>query len=251
VGLSLQGEALYVHEIFPSFQGEGILAGVPQVFLRLSGCNLRCSYCDTPRSRERTRTCRIEDWEGKRRELPNPLRAAEILEEVSALWDEAMHSVSVTGGEPLLQAEGLSALLPLFKERGMGVYLETNGTLHDRLGMLLPMTDHIAMDVKLPSTQGGKDLLEEHRLFLRLARYGNVFLKMVIDRHTTREELERACRVLGEEAGDAVLVLQPATPPRGRKRVSSRRVMELYGVAGEYFSEVRVIPQMHRQWGVR
>lgn len=247
----MKDDSLYVNEIFPSFQGEGVLAGVPQVFLRLSGCNLRCSYCDTPQSRERTRTCRIEDWEGKRRNAPNPLGAEEVLEAVSGLWSDAMHSVSVTGGEPLLQAEGLRALLILFKKRGMGVYLETNGTLHDRLGMVLPLTDHVAMDVKLPSTQGGKDLLQEHLLFLRQARPGNVFLKMVIDGHTGREELERACRVLGEESGGLTLVLQPATPPRGRRRVSTGRVIELYEVASRHFYRVLVIPQMHRRWGVR
>ncbi len=225
--------------------------GVPQIFLRLSGCNLCCGYCDTPQSRERTEFCLIEGWEGKRESMPNPVESSELVEMISSLWDPAIHSICVTGGEPLLQAAELGRLIPLFKEQGMGVYLETNGTLHSELGDLLPWIDCIAMDVKLPSTQGGSDLLEEHRLFLNQALSGNVFLKMVIDTGTAEGELARACHVLEEEAGEVTLVLQPATPHQDEKGIIPRRVAELHRVASSFFGDVRVIPQMHLLWGAK
>lgn len=221
------------------------------MFLRLSGCNLSCSYCDTPGAREGTDRCTILDWTGIREDLPNPVEVAEAARIILSLWNPAMHSVSVTGGEPLLQAGELAGLLPLLKREGMGIYLETNGTLHEELRGLLPWIDWIAMDLKLPSTQGGVDLLEEHRRFLRLALSRRVFLKMVIDAVTGEEELTRACRRLGEEAGGVTLVLQPATPMKGEKGITPKRAAELHRLASGYFRDVRVIPQVHRLWGVR
>jgi 7-carboxy-7-deazaguanine synthase len=242
---------LYIHEIFPSFQGEGVLVGAPQIFLRLSGCNLRCSYCDTPQSRERTESFWIEGWERRLESFPNPAEVTELAEIVSSLWDASFHSISVTGGEPMLQSTELATLLPLFKEKGMRVYLETNGTLYAGLGDIVAWVDWIAMDVKLPSTQEGTDLLEEHRLFLRQALHTNVFLKMVIDAGTDDDEFARACRILGEEAGEVSLILQPATRPQGEEGISTYRAAELHQVASSFFSEVRVIPQMHLVWGAK
>lgn len=242
---------LFVHEIFSSFQGEGILVGAPQVFLRLSGCNLHCSFCDTPAARERAPTCLVEKpGEGEER-IPNPLGLEETVSVVSSMWTPATHSVSVTGGEPLLQAEALSGLFQRLKKRGMSVYLETNGTLYEELNPLLQWLDWIAMDVKLPSTQGGEDLIEKHRFFLREALSCRVFLKIVIDEHSGEGELDRACRLLSAESFDITLVLQPATPARGEGTVSPRRVAKLHGLAAAYFREVRVIPQTHRTWGGR
>lgn len=162
-----------------------------------------------------------------------------------------MHSISLTGGEPLLQAEELARLLPLLKDKGMPVYLETNGTLYDALETVLPWIDFIAMDVKLPSSQGGEDFMEEHRRFLRNGRSKHTFLKAVVNAETKEKELERACHVLGGEAKDITLVLQPATPIQGEGRMTARRAAELCTIAAAYFSDVRVIPQAHRIWGVK
>src|ERR1700684_2207140 len=76
---------LRVSEIFYSIQGEGILAGVPSVFVRLSGCNLRCVWCDTP----------YTSWNPEGREL----MLGTLLAEVRRHW--ATHVV-VTGGEPMI-----------------------------------------------------------------------------------------------------------------------------------------------------
>ena len=150
-----------------------------------------------------------------------------------------------------MQAEGLTDLLPLLKDKGMNIYLETNGTLYENLGSLLTWLDWIAMDVKLPSTQGGRDLILDHRLFLRQAGEKRIFLKMVVDEGCGEAELDRACRLLAEEADDIPLVLQPATPMRGEESISPLQVARFHGLAAGYFREVRVIPQMHRIWGAR
>ena len=65
---------MQIIEIYKSLQGESSYTGLPCVFVRLAGCNLRCGYCDTPDSLERTPTCTIHDCDGGERNLANPLR---------------------------------------------------------------------------------------------------------------------------------------------------------------------------------
>src|SRR5664279_6055278 len=101
-----------IAEIFYSVQGEGILVGVPSVFVRTSGCNLRCAWCDTP----------YTSWapEGEPIELPA------ILERVRQF--PARHVV-VTGGEPLLFDETVELTRALAGE-GLHITIETAGTVH-------------------------------------------------------------------------------------------------------------------------
>ncbi|MFC6717690.1 7-carboxy-7-deazaguanine synthase QueE [Natrialbaceae archaeon GCM10025810] len=107
------GDALPINELFYSLQGEGTLAGVPSVFVRTSGCNLRCWFCDSYHT----------SWE--------PTHAwmdLEAIVEAVESHEEADHVV-LTGGEPLLH-EASVHLLERLDERGYHVTVETNGTIH-------------------------------------------------------------------------------------------------------------------------
>ncbi len=101
-----------IAEVFYSVQGEGKLVGVPSVFVRTSGCNLRCSWCDTP----------YTSWnpEGEARTVP------ELVAEVSAYG--ARHVV-VTGGEPMIAPE-TPALTAALRAAGMHITVETAGTVY-------------------------------------------------------------------------------------------------------------------------
>src|SRR5262245_26917381 len=144
----------YVSEIFCSFQGEGLFAGRRHVFLRLAGCNLRCAYCDTPDSLERTSSCTVHDLDGAPRSLANPL-APDRLSALLAPFLSApgVHALAVTGGEPLLQTGFLAETLLATRPR-VPVLLETNGTYPRRLPAVLDLIDIVSMDVKLPSNSG-------------------------------------------------------------------------------------------------
>jgi 7-carboxy-7-deazaguanine synthase len=124
-----QALRLWVNEIFYSIQGESTFAGRPCVFVRLAGCNLRCSYCDTTYAFYEGTRLGLEEILGKVRDFPCRL-------------------VEVTGGEPLLQPNVLP-LLSALCDLQYTVLLETSGALD--IGPVDPRV-HRIMDLKCPSS---------------------------------------------------------------------------------------------------
>ncbi len=136
-------DTLIVNEIYLSLQGESTFAGLPCVFIRLTACNLRCSYCDTA----------YAFTEGKKKSL------AEILAEIKKLAEPFPNSklkiqnsklplVELTGGEPLLQKNSLPLMKQLCDD-GFTVLIETSGA-HD-ISKIDPRV-HRIMDLKCPSS---------------------------------------------------------------------------------------------------
>ena len=239
-------------ECFSSIQGEGVLVGLRQVFLRFSGCNLNCSFCDTPGMSETPEECLLELTPGRRDffKVKNPVsleRVASLLESWTVGWPGIHHSLSVTGGEPLLYGAQLVGWLPVLR-RLLPIYLETNGTLPDALAPLIPHLDIIGMDIKLPSASGCAELWDEHRAFLAIASKRNVFVKLVIDQSTQEWEIERSCALIAAVDPAIPLILQPMTLANGSIAISPLRTLELQELTGG-LKEVRVIPQTHKFMG--
>ena len=127
----------YVSEIFSSFQGEGVFAGRRHVFLRMAGCNLRCGYCDTPDSLERTAACAVHLPDGSERSVPNPLGVDAVSSLLAPfLGGPGVHALAITGGEPLVQSSFLAELLRAARP-AVAILLETNGTYPQRLPAVL------------------------------------------------------------------------------------------------------------------
>jgi 7-carboxy-7-deazaguanine synthase len=122
-------ESLLINEVFYSIQGESTRAGLPCVFIRLTGCNLRCRYCDTE----------YAFHEGTRRDLD------QVLAQVAGF---GCNLVEVTGGEPLLQA-AVHPLMTRLCDRGATVLLETSGARD--VGGCDPRVIRI-MDLKTPGS---------------------------------------------------------------------------------------------------
>ena len=239
-------------ECFSSIQGEGVLVGLRQAFLRFSGCNLSCSFCDTPGMTEVPEECLLELTPGRRDffGVANPVgcdRIVSLIESWTLGWPGIHHSISVTGGEPLLYGEQLLEWLPRLRQL-LPVYLETNGTLYQALAPLLPHLDYIGMDIKLPSASGCQDLWREHREFLQLAARKKVFVKVVIDKNTEDWEIRRCCALVAEVDASIPLILQPMTLPDGSISISPLRTLEFQEMSGS-LKEVRVIPQTHKFLG--
>ena len=220
-----------VSEVFQSIQGEGQYAGVKQVFVRFYECNIHCVWCDTP--------AYIGDSGGHFKEYtPN-----ELFDCVKKLWDDC-HSVSLTGGEPLVQKDFIKDFLPLLKKAKMAAYLETNGILYHELKEIIDDIDIVAMDIKLPSSTKCQPFWREHEEFLKEAVKRDCFIKVVISSDTKKEELIQSARLVSKIKRDATFILQPNYFEL--KNGVVRKCLEFQGDCLKYLNNVRVMPQMHK-----
>ena len=218
-------------EIFRSIQGEGKYAGVPQVFVRFFECNMHCVWCDTPAS--------IGD--GKREYQEFGLE--HTLQQVNALYDNA-HSVSITGGEPLLQEAFLKTFCHALHKGGKKVYLDTNGTLPDALAGMIKDIDIIAMDVKLPSSTKQRAFWAEHREFLKIARRREVFVKAVISLDTRLEDVLKAAKLTAAVDPEILFILQPNY--LDMKKGIIEECVGYQKSCAKILKDVRILPQVHK-----
>ncbi len=197
-------------EIFPSLQGEGIQIGLPTIFVRTVGCNLRCAWCDTAYAWEGGREIDVEDIAREIREYPQ-------------------NDVCITGGEPLIQ-DDIYELLKLLDDKSVSV--ETNGSLD--ISKLVKMELLLSMDYKTPSSGMSGRMCNENLGLLRPSDQ----LKLII---ADEEDFRFAVKILSENKIEANVILQPAWGTD--IKIISRLVLE------EGLS-VRVLPQLHKIiWG--
>ncbi|MCX5665591.1 MAG: 7-carboxy-7-deazaguanine synthase QueE [Candidatus Omnitrophica bacterium] len=227
-----------ITEIFSSVQGEGIFVGARQIFVRFKKCNMKCGFCDTP-------------GDAAEKEYS----ATDLMKEVKKIDGSKgpHHSVSLTGGEPLLYSEFLSSFLPHLKKARFKSYLETNGTLPDSLEEVIDLIDIVAMDFKLPSSTGERAYWKEHQEFLKIAARKKVFVKSVVTTDTKKEDVEEAVRLIMMVNKSMPFIIQPVTPVKNcDKRPGENRLREFLDIALKNGVEnSRVIPQMHKILGVR
>ena len=140
---STMSDTLVVNEIYLSLQGESTLAGWPCIFVRLTACDLRCSYCDTAYAFAEGKKMSLAKILSKVRRLAKPFSNPQ-----SAIPNPQLPLVELTGGEPLLQKNSLPLLKQLCDD-GFTVLLETSGA-HD-ISSVDPRVRRI-MDLKCPGS---------------------------------------------------------------------------------------------------
>jgi len=219
-----------IAEVFDSVQGEGIYLGEKQIFVRFFGCNLSCVYCDT-------KLDRFMEYE------PH-----ELVEEIG-LYRDKYHSISFTGGEPLLFKDFLKEVLKLTAKCGHKHYLETNGTLVPELEELIGYIDFVAMDLKFPSSSGMGDLWDTHRKFLKIASQKEVFLKAIICEGTKEEDLQVAIKLIKEISPSSVLVLQPNS--HEDQIFLQEKLFKYKEICRQGRVIACVIPQIHKLTGLK
>lgn len=228
-----------ITEIFSSIQGEGPHLGQKQIFVRFSGCNLSCKYCDTD-SKPR-KHCKVYDTPDSFRKIPNPLSCEDLASEINKFRPELHHSISLTGGEPLLHAEFLKNFLENRPE--LNIYLETNGTLPEKLEIIAPYINIVSMDVKVPSSTGQSLFFREHAEFIKAldAFYKEFFIKIVVNREINEQEINQVKELLKTSRREVSLVLQPES--------NKDMATTLFALQNELLrdiKDVRIIPQMHK-----
>lgn len=189
---------MLISEIFYSLQGEGELTGVPSVFVRTSGCNLRCNWCDTP----------YASW--------NPEGTVMSIDDiVAAVQIHPARHVVLTGGEPMI-AKGIHELAAKLKQLGYHITMETAATIAPDgiacdLASLSPKLRHSAPDDRLDETWRKKhEALRWQPEVVRrwLTEYGYQ-LKFVVSKLDDVEEIETMLGQLAREIPRAKVLLMP------------------------------------------
>lgn len=218
-----------IAEIFSSIQGEGLYLGDKQIFVRFFGCNLSCKFCDT-------RLSSFKEYD-----------AQELFQAINNKKN-GYHSVSFTGGEPLLQKGFLKDILMLTKKSGLKNYLETNGTLADELQDVIDYVDVVAMDLKLPTSSGMKNFWSAHRRFLPIASQKTCFLKAVICHSTKEKDLKEIIKLLRDTRQCVTLVLQPNSAERDTRLML--KIEKFRDMLVNNNVATCIIPQFHKIIGV-
>jgi 7-carboxy-7-deazaguanine synthase len=224
---------MLISEIFQSLQGEGGLAGVPSVFVRTSGCNLRCTWCDTP----------YASWKPEGRKMS-------VEEIVAVVREQSATHVVITGGEPMI-APGIAELCTVLKKMGRHLTIETAATVPPSgiacdLASLSPKLRHSTP----PPGQFGPGWTARHEerrwrpdVVAEWMRDYEYQLKFVVSSEADVDEVE------------ALLARLPVLPPahrvllmpEGRRRADlAERTAWLAGLCRD--RGYRLAPRLHLEW---
>jgi 7-carboxy-7-deazaguanine synthase len=225
---------MLISEIFHSLQGEGILTGVPSVFVRTSGCNLRCNWCDTP----------YASWNPE----GTPMSVAQILAKIG---EHPARHVVLTGGEPMI-AKDVQVLAAEIRKLGLHLTIETAATVPPEgiecdLGSLSPKLLNSAPDSRLGMTWRKKhETLRWQPAVVRAwVDRGEYQFKFVVTQPADVDELEGMLASLKREIPrDRVLLMPEGVTPEAIRakagwlgelckqrgyRYAHRLHLELYG----------------------
>lgn len=209
---------LKVHEIFSTIQGEGYDTGLPCTFVRLWGCNLKCSFCDQPQAK-----CDI-----------HRMSVESVVNEVRKL---RIKNVCITGGEPLIQEEVFSLIYEL-NNLDYHVSIETNGSIE--LEDTVRRSHKYVMDIKCPSSG-----VSEYNNFDNLGiLHPSDEVKFVI---ADRQDYDFMKRVLREHPTKAKVLLSPMFDPHNKQHVG----MLLSSWVLKDKLDVRIQIQLHKILGVQ
>ncbi|MFP4522424.1 MAG: 7-carboxy-7-deazaguanine synthase QueE [Fibrobacterota bacterium] len=206
-----------VNEIFRSIQGEGKYIGYLHLFLRFSGCNIRCAYCDTDHSGYQSYS------------------SSELIKKIGQQGD--FRTLSLTGGEPLIQAE---AILPMIERLDCEILLETNSTLPDNLKMVLPYVHIISADYKPFFHRFNYSLFHE---FISLASEKECYIKIVFGKDS---DIAQDIEKIMHDFPNIPLFIQPVSPFSADDISYGAQMIEEFAGA-----DIRLIPQIHPVLDIR
>ena len=229
-------------EIFTSIEGEGILFGTKTLFVRLAGCPFTCFYCDTKES------------------LPLDSGDEYSIEEACNLIDKNLQNktfkVNFTGGDPLLQHNAVAKLAKHVQSKKIPTYLESSCFDIDRFNHVLPFIDIVKIEFKTKDSDfvdsKHYDKLIDNAckcLESTVSAKKTSYIKIVVSSKTTLQDfeslVEKIFKTVSKENIDGFII----QPTFGLAEPDLDLLLGLYDIVYPYYSEVKVVPQLHKLIG--
>ncbi|HDL60283.1 MAG TPA: 7-carboxy-7-deazaguanine synthase QueE [candidate division WOR-3 bacterium] len=200
---------LLISEIFSSIQGEGPRSGVPSIFLRLGGCNLRCRYCDTAYSS-------FPEY----RDQWLKLSTQKVVDKILKIKKREKNLV-ITGGEPLLQENALFLMLKIIHAEFATIEVETNGTIKPSRLLHIGSKLHFNVSPKLSNSGIRENLrLNPDALFFFSSMPGTIF-KFVVKNRKDVNEVEEIIKKYGIRRENVYLM------PLAKTKIALSRIASL------------------------
>ncbi|HEU5120897.1 MAG TPA: 7-carboxy-7-deazaguanine synthase QueE [Candidatus Nitrosocosmicus sp.] len=234
-----------VSEIFTSIEGEGIFVGKKTLFIRFSGCHLKCRWCDTKYA------------------LPLDSGTDYQIDEIKDLIIKELqpftYKVNFTGGEPLLQTEAVIGLADFIKKQtNLKTYIESSCFDSELFSKILPYIDICKVEFKTDDSKVVENeeydnlLLNEIRC-LELAVESNkaTYIKIVVTNSTNLESFKNLVYNISKKIKPSDILGFIIQPSFGIDQPTVNMLLDTYDVVQPMFPEVRIIPQLHKEIGAR
>ncbi len=232
-----------VSEIFTSIEGEGIFVGKKTLFIRLSGCHLKCRWCDTKYA------------------LPLDSGTDYQIDEIKDLIIKELqpftYKVNFTGGEPLLQTEAVMELADFIKKQtNLKTYMESSCFDSELFSKVLPYIDICKIEFKTDDSKVVEDeeydklILNEIKC-LELAVDSNkvTYIKIVVTNSTNLESFKNLVYNISKKIKPSDILGFIIQPSFGIDQPTVNKLLDTYDIVQPMFPEVRIIPQLHKEIG--
>ena len=226
-------------EIFTSVEGEGILYGTKTLFVRLAGCPFKCFYCDTPEA------------------LPLDSGTEYDVKEACNMIEKNLepntYKVNFTGGDPLVQSDALAEMAKFVQSKNIPTYIESSCYDSKKFSKIIPFIDFVKIEFKTKDSefvdsahypqliQNAIDCLRNSVVLKK-----RTYIKIVVSAKTTensfKELVEQIFQTISKDDISGFII----QPTHGIEEPSLDLLLKLYDLVSPYYSEVRVVPQLHK-----
>ncbi len=226
-------------EIFTSIEGEGILYGTKTLFVRLAGCPFTCFYCDT--------------LDALPMDSGNEYAIEEVCNLIEKNLEDNTYKVNFTGGEPLVQSEGVLEMAKYVKSKNIPTYLESSCYDSEKFSQVLPFIDFIKIEFKTPEAKfvdanHYSKLIQNALECLKISIASNkiTYIKIVVSAKTElrdfKELLDKIFYIVSKKDLTGFII----QPTYGIAEPSLEKLLKFYDLVFPFYNEIRIVPQLHK-----